>query len=132
MADEEDIREKEEFTQQALEEIWNEFVEKYRQENKAALVAMLTSNTPVKEENSRVIFHLSHKAQEIMLDEIRMEMTQFLRKKLRNRDIMVQAEIKVNENARKPFSAQEKFEQLAKENPDLLTFKNRFNLDLDF
>lgn len=92
---------------------------------------MLTSNTPVKED-TRVIFPLSHKAQEIMLDEIRMEMTQFLRKKLRNRDLLIQTEIKVNENARKPFSAQEKFEQLAKENPDLLTFKNRFNLDLDF
>ena len=61
------------------------------------------------------------------------EFIDFLRKTLRNEYIEVELSITSEQVEKvKVFTGQDKFNSLAKKNPNLILLKNTFNLDIDF
>ncbi len=64
--------------------------------------------------------------------EIKQELTDFLRKKLHNSEIQIDATITAEETKAKPRTEQEKFESMAEKNPAIWKLKEALGLDLLF
>ena len=77
-------------------------------------------------------FKLSNKILHDVFLEKRQEMADFLRKKLHNTNIQLDAHIDAEETKAKPRTEQEKFESMALKNPDIWKLKESLGLDLLF
>jgi DNA polymerase-3 subunit gamma/tau len=75
-------------------------------------------------------FKLLNKLKEDVLNELKQEMLDFVRKRLQNSSIQVSSEVTAEETKAKPRTEQEKFEAMAKKNPALKDLKERLGLDL--
>jgi hypothetical protein len=60
------------------------------------------------------------------------EFLSFLRKQLRNYYIQIILDVVVQYEEEKFLTSKQKFEMMARKNPNLHIFKNRFNLDLEY
>jgi hypothetical protein len=69
---------------------------------------------------------------ETMLNNIKVEMTAFLRDKLKNSSIQVTGELIGSEDRKVIYTNREKFDYLAEKNPVLKELKDRLGLDTDF
>jgi DNA polymerase-3 subunit gamma/tau len=67
-----------------------------------------------------------------MLDNIKGELTGFLREKLRNNSIQVSGHVQTGEEKKVIYTNREKFEFLAEKNAMLRDLKDRLGLDTDF
>jgi DNA polymerase-3 subunit gamma/tau len=74
---------------------------------------------------------VGNKVQENLFREERPGMHNFLRSKLNNFTIEVNARVDEQEVVRKPYTSIEKFQYMASRNPELMELRNRFNLDFD-
>jgi DNA polymerase III subunit gamma/tau len=83
-------------------------------------------------ENTLLTFKLTNKIQHDIFYEIKQELLNFLRKKLENSEIQVEAIITSIESKAKPRTEQEKFEAMAKKNPEIIKLKEELGLDLLF
>jgi DNA polymerase III subunit gamma/tau len=79
-----------------------------------------------------LIFKLPNKILFDIFFEIKQELTDFLRKKLHNAEIQIEAIIHAEETKAKPRTEQEKFESMAEKNPDIWKLKEVLGLDLLF
>ncbi|MCP9770947.1 hypothetical protein EGI22_23835 [Lacihabitans sp. LS3-19] len=77
-------------------------------------------------------FKLSNKILHDVFFEKRQEMADFLRKKLHNANIQLEAYITAEETKAKPRTEQEKFESMALKNPEIWKLKEALGLDLLF
>jgi DNA polymerase III subunit gamma/tau len=77
-------------------------------------------------------FKLSNKILFDVFFEIRQDLLDFLRKKLHNSHIQLDAHITAEETKAKPRTEQEKFESMAKKNPEIWKLKETLDLDLLF
>lgn len=73
---------------------------------------------------NKILFDIFH--------EIKQDLTDFLRKKLHNSDIQIDATITAEETKAKPRTEQEKFESMAEKNPAIWKLKEALGLDLLF
>jgi DNA polymerase-3 subunit gamma/tau len=64
--------------------------------------------------------------------EIKQDLTDFLRKKLHNTEIQIDAIVTAEETKAKPRTEQEKFESMAQKNPAIWKLKEALGLDLLF
>lgn len=69
---------------------------------------------------------------ETMLNNIKSELTAFLREKLRNNTIQVTGQVVSSEEKKIIYTNREKFDFLAEKNPMLRELKDRLGLDTDF
>jgi DNA polymerase-3 subunit gamma/tau len=83
-------------------------------------------------EKENLLFKLSNKILHDVFLEKRQEMADFLRKKLHNANIQLDAYIAAEETKAKPRTEQEKFESMAMKNPDIWKLKDALGLDLLF
>lgn len=123
---------KNDFTEEQLQAAWSGYTEKVRQEGKSSLFAILTAYPPKLLANYAVEFSLEHKAQEITFEEIRTELSVWLRRELQNGHIQVKPVILQVVEKRIPVSAEDKFELMAKENPAIVHLRKSLGLDLDY
>jgi DNA polymerase III subunit gamma/tau len=77
-------------------------------------------------------FKLPNKILYDIFFEIKQDLTDFLRKKLHNSDIQIDATITAEETKAKPRTEQEKFESMAEKNPAIWKLKEALGLDLLF
>lgn len=74
---------------------------------------------------------LDHNGQRPELDNHKQELVSYLRNNLQNWGIQLDAVIRqVEESSKIPLTNQEKLEEMARKNPDILKLKDRFKLDL--
>lgn len=83
-------------------------------------------------EDSTIKLFLTNQVQVDLLTQIKQDLAVLLRQKLQNSTIQLQYELVENQQERRPYTAQEKFEFLAKKNPALWDLKERLGLDLVF
>src|SRR5690606_13856009 len=70
-------------------------------------------------DQTTIHFKLLNKLKDDVLTDLRQELLDFLRKKLRNSGIQISSEITAEETKAKPRTEQEKFEAMARKNPAL-------------
>lgn len=122
---------REEFTMDSFLKHWSDFAAKVKADGKKNLVTIFTSNAPrmIKPYEFEVL--VGNKVQENLFKEERAEMHNFLRSRLNNFTIEVNARVDEQEVVRKPYTTSEKFQHMASRNPQLMELRNRFNLDFD-
>lgn len=120
--------EKSAFTSEQLNLVWQEFAEQRRKyQAEYQLLAQ-----PYDLKDNKVILHLLSPVQETMLNNVRAELTAFLREKLKNSSILVVGELKESEDKKMMYTSRDKFEYLLEKNPALREMKERLGLDPDF
>ena len=81
---------------------------------------------------NHVTIQLLSPVHETMLNNIRLELTAFLREKLKNSSIQVTGQLPTGEEKKVIYTNREKFDFLADKNPMLKELKDRLGLDTDF
>lgn len=108
--------------------IWKEFAEL----RKAYQAEYHLLQQPVEFEDNVAVLHLLNPVQETLLQELQADLTDYLRKHLRNRTIQVKGELKINEIKTMLYTNREKLNYLAEKNPLVNDLMKALGLDPDF
>ena len=87
---------------------------------------------PYKIEGNVIVADLLSPVHETMLNNIKSELTAFLREQVRNTSIEVTGQLREGEDRKIIYTNREKFDFLAGKNPILKELKDRLGLDTDF
>src|SRR5690606_4258004 len=117
------------YTTEQLQEAWNTYAEQRRRFQ--AEYQMLTQ--PYTVDNHVITVNLLSPVHETMLNNIKSEMTAYLRERLKNHNIQVTGTVVEPDDPKKViYTNREKFEYLVEKNPILKELKDRLGLDTDF
>jgi DNA polymerase-3 subunit gamma/tau len=117
------------FTQEQLRDAWSAFA---GQRKKFQAEYQLLSQ-PYNIEGSMIVVDLLSPVHETMLNNIKIELTTFLREQVRNSSIQVTGKLREEgQEQRIIYTNREKFDFLAEKNPLLKELKDRLGLDTDF
>jgi len=121
----------ESFSQEQLLEVWSAYAGKYLNENER-LKYLFENHKPQLQENFVLSLSLLNESQKTQLEEIYSELLSFLKINLKNTSLSLSINIvkKQHDDSDVPYTEEEKFEYLKKENPNIE--KLRQQLDLDF
>jgi DNA polymerase-3 subunit gamma/tau len=118
------------FTEEQLRAVWNEYAE---QRKKFQAEYQMLSQPFTLIGNQIVVTLLSH-VHDTMLNAIKLEISSFLRERLKNNNIQVIGELKADSEEGKKvyYTARDKFDYLTEKNPLVKELKDRLGLDTDF
>ncbi len=118
----------EEFTPEELNKVWKEFAEQRRKFQ--AEFQLLSQAYELR--NKEIIVTLLSPVHDTMLTNIKVELTTFLRERLKNGSIQVTGQLSTSDDKKMIYTNKDKFEFLAGKNPILKEMKDRLGLDTDF
>ncbi|MBN1985182.1 MAG: hypothetical protein JW761_02700 [Prolixibacteraceae bacterium] len=118
--------EKENFTTEDLLKKWEEFTSRF--EDRPNLKSTL-SRIPEMQEDYKLLLNIENTIQENLINSIKPELVSWLRTELKNSKIQLITQITENVKGRIIYTDSEKFEEMAKKNPNLAILKQKFNLD---
>jgi DNA polymerase-3 subunit gamma/tau len=118
------------FTEEAMQEVWNEFVQITKKQGKHILASILEIDTPklINETTIKVAFPNS--TNKIEVERQQYDLLAHIRKSLNNYSISL--EIDVNEELEKQyaFTPQDKYNKLKERNPNIDLLRKTFDLDI--
>jgi DNA polymerase-3 subunit gamma/tau len=92
----------------------------------------LIKRNPIKRSEENYVLQLDSDIQKDYITDHMDEFLSFLRKQLRNYYLIITLEVVIQHEEEKFLTSKQKFELMARKNPNLHIFKNRFNLDLEY
>ena len=118
------------FSEDELREAWKVYAIRVSEKN-PSFAAALTKYQPDLKDNFKVVFKTDNKifAQDSVLLG---ELLGYLKKELNNYQVTVEPQITSQEKNAKAYTDREKFEKMAKKNPNLIKLKNELDLEIDF
>lgn len=117
-------------TQEQLEKAWKNYAENLKSDE-PRMYSTLVSYQPVLKEDNLIGFAVSNPLQEEAILNIKTNLLTYLRKNLNNFSLDIVTSITEKIESNKLYTAEEKFEHMAKKNPDLLKLRQQFNLDFE-
>jgi DNA polymerase-3 subunit gamma/tau len=87
---------------------------------------------PFELEQNQITVHLHNPVQEMMLNNLRSDLTAYLRERVRNTSITLVGVLREAEERKVIYTNREKFDYLVAKNPILKELKDRLGLDTDF
>ncbi len=118
------------FTQERLEQAWNNFVENYKAKS-PSFVLTLSKGRPVLKENFKIEFHVPNSI--IKDDKLNINtLLDYLKKELNNNQITLDALVDTHARHTEAYTDRERFEKLSGEYPKLNRLKNELDLELGF
>ncbi len=126
--DEEDLP-KEPFTEKDFIQVWNDYIEKLREDGKHNLASILSIDTP-KVTDTTAHLEFPNATNKVELERQQYDLLGYIRKTLNNFDINLS--ITVNEVMEKQYAytTLEKFEKLKEKNPSIDMLRKTFDLDV--
>jgi len=125
--------EDEDFSEAKFHEVWNEFKESKKISGKARELNVLSQPREISVSDNIVSITLTNSIQLDILKELKNELLQFLKEKLKNSTISVEGVLKKEDNnGSKLYTNKEKFEFLAEKNPMVKDLQKKFGLDPDY
>ena len=118
------------FTQEQLTTHWNEFAAKLKQEGKNNEYIAFGREVMLGE-NYSINIRLENDVQQDWLLSLKVEVLEFLRKKLNNNILHLVPVVLQSEAAAKPFTSKEKYNRLAEKYPVMDDLRKTLGLDLD-
>ena len=121
------------FSQEELEEKWNNFADLRKIEGKVGLFTTLTKSKPIIKDDFLISFEIDSEVQKIEFQTISQLLLDFLRSELQNGKIVLDLTITSTKTPKlNQLSSRERFFQMAEKNPDLHNLKETFDLDIEF
>ncbi len=116
---------------ETLQKYWKSFAKKKKEEGKSSEYQLL--NQEIKFTEGRIIhIALTNAIQQNFLESIRTDLLQYLRQKLQNNQLTIDAKLLKAAQKEMIYTATEKFNHLAKDYPHLTLLKDELGLDTDF
>jgi len=132
-AEEEERKDKDEFTLEQLMVKWQEYAVSANDKNKKTLHTALTCNTPELKDGFVIEHVLDNKTLFDNFNREKQTFLDYLKKELNNYFIQLQAKLVKNEKAEVfLYTDKEKFLKLSETKPELLYLKDKLNLDFEF
>jgi DNA polymerase-3 subunit gamma/tau len=119
------------FTEEELREAWGAFLEKLKAENRTSEYNALNQKFYLTE-GHHIRLEIINSYQLHMIERIRTDLLEFLRKKLKNKNILLDTRVIEPEEKKLIYTNKEKFNFLAEKYPLLNELKKRFGLETDF
>jgi DNA polymerase-3 subunit gamma/tau len=116
------------FDEDTLKRAWMDFADTIEED--IHLSNALKMLQPLVRPEHRVEVLVSNQVVQRKLEQLQMELLNHLRGKLRNSLIQLDILLDEREETFKPFTAREKFDVMAKKNPNLLLLYKTFGLDI--
>lgn len=119
-----------EFTQEKLEQAWDDFVKNYKEQS-PSFVFTLSKGHPVLKENFKIEYHVPN----IIIKDDKLNINillDYLKKELNNNQITLEAIVDTHTRQKEAYTDRERFEKLSKEYPKLNRLKNELDLELGF
>jgi DNA polymerase-3 subunit gamma/tau len=117
-------------TQETLTAAWNSFAKAVKTED-VRLFSMLTAHTPSLTGETNIVFQISNPLQKEPLQQIQPRLLQHLRSALNNENTEIEIVLAEKNETAKAYTVEDKFAQMSRKNPALLTFKQQFVLDFE-
>lgn len=120
------------FTQQQLESVWEKYANSLKEKGKTNLATNLLNKKPQLKENFVVEFTINNKAIEESINEDKITFLGVLRKELNNYSIQLNLILIAKEDKTNLYTATDRYKRLSEKNPTLNSFRQKFDLDLEF
>ncbi len=115
-----------------LRQEWSKFAEQKKLAGQDSAYMVLNQEVHLMEDGVTIPLVMTNSLQMDKLNEIRVELIQYLRKELHNSRINVTAKLVKEEKQRKLYTASEKLNYLIEKNPQVGLLKERLGLDPDY
>jgi len=128
---EEDLSKKpaEKFSPEQFDSVWKSYVDSV--ENDKNFYATLSKRKP--EVNANVIvLTVDNKVQADLIKEKKVGMLGFIRAKLNNYQMQIEAKVTEVTSKDKPYTSQDKYDKMVKKNPVLKKLKDQLSLEIDY
>ncbi len=123
----------EKYTSDRLTRIWRQYAFQLKDEGKETFYNALVKRDPLIEKDDVLKLFVENQIQVDYIAPLLTDLISFLRNSLKNHNINVLIELIENPAEDVKFlNGKDKFEVMAKKNPELNTLKNLFNLDIEF
>ncbi len=122
---------KDPFGEQELMNFWTEYLDQCKKAKQQTIYSTLKSCGLKLKENAVVELQLESDAQETNYNEVKPDLLRFLRQKLNNFSLTFEVVKVKTGRVLEPYSPQEKFEYMLKQNPHLMTLKQKLDLDIE-
>ena len=121
------------FTQQEVNNLWEDFLNQLKNNNRRRIYGSLSSSNLQRKSDYQLELELHAQTQQEAFNEVKPELTRFLREQLNNFSLHIDASISATTDAPKlePYSPEEKYQYLVERNPHIAELKKRLRLDLD-
>lgn len=117
------------FTETEMLEQWLKYAQRMEDKGYRIIASLLTINDP-KLEGTTIIHELPNESSKIDFEKERPELLGYLRGKLHNHDIQIEARVNESIVVKKAFTNQDKYNRLVEINPNLELLKKMFDLDI--
>jgi len=115
---------------ESLEAAWNDFANAMKTED-TCLFSILTAHTPVLEGETKIVFQITNPLQNEPLQKIQPRLLQHLKTTLDNGKTEIEIVLAEKNETDKAYTTEEKFAQMSRKNPSLMTLKQQFALDFE-
>ena len=122
------------FSQSDLENAWIEYSKLLQQQGRLSLHAAILKRKPELKENFSIVFGLDNPSLEKDVNDVKMELVSFLRKKLNNNRVQLSTVIDKEGTStdKVPYTSKEKFDHMAAKNPVLNELRKQLDLEIDY
>jgi DNA polymerase-3 subunit gamma/tau len=120
------------FSEDQLKIAWKQYSLILKEQGLGTFYNALIKRNPIKKTDEHYILQLDSDIQKDYITDHMDEFLSFLRKQLRNYYIQIILDVVVQYEEEKFLTSKQKYEMMARKNPNLHIFKNRFNLDLEY
>ncbi|MDF9800303.1 DNA polymerase-3 subunit gamma/tau [Catalinimonas alkaloidigena] len=115
-----------------LRQEWAKFAEQKKLAGRDSAYMVLNQEVNLQNDGVTIPLKMTNTLQMDVLNEVRVELIQYLRKQLHNSQINVTAELVKDEKQRKLYTASEKLNYLMEKNPQVRVLKEKLGLDPDY
>ena len=115
---------------ETLAAAWNSFANTVKKED-TRLFSILTAHTPTLESETKIVFQITNSLQNEPLQKIQARLLQHLKTTLDNENAEIEIVLSEKNETAKAYTAEDKFSQMSRKNPSLLTLKQQFMLDFE-
>ena len=120
------------FTQQQLETVWEKYANSLKEKGKTNLATNLLNKKPILKEDFNIEFTITNKSVEESINEDKLVFLGILRKELNNYSVQLHLVINTLEDKTNLYTATDRYKRLLEKNPTINTFRQKFDLDLEF
>lgn len=120
------------FTQAELETVWEKYAQDLKGKGKTNLGIGLLNRKPLLTDGSVIEFAINNKAIEESINEDKLAFLGYLRKELSNYSIQLNLKMTEAEDKANLYTATDRYKRLSEKNPAINTFRQKFDLDIEF
>jgi DNA polymerase-3 subunit gamma/tau len=117
------------FTENQMLDEWMNYSKRMENKGYRIIASLLTINNPTLDGNT-IIHELPNESSKIDFEKERPDLLGYLRGKLHNHDITIEARVNESIVVKKAFTPQDKYNRLREINPNLDLLRKMFDLDV--